>query len=236
MRNKPQLLSFRNCITKLFSGATIVGVFIMPAITYAASGGIGDFVHQFSLILNSVVPFIVGLAVFVIVYGIFGYIRFAGDEEKRKQGKEFMVWGLLGVFAMLSIWGLVSILVNSFNLDNSNTVITDIYTPIGDTPDPSTLPTLIDRVGAIGNDYVVPFLISIGVFIVILGIFNYIRQGDNEEKRAEARKFIVWGVISIFIMLSIWGLINIIVNSFNFDNSLPLKAIPELPKIQPSTP
>ena len=70
--------------------------------------------------------------------------------------------------------------------------------------------------------------ISIAVFIIILGLFNYIREGDNEEKRAEGRMFIIWGIVSIFVMLSIWGLVNVLVGTFNFDNTLPRDSIPIL--------
>jgi len=67
-------------------------------------------------IINTIIPFIVGLAVFIIIWGVFTYIAGAGDEEKRATAKSFIIWGVVGVFIMLSIWGLVNILVNSINL------------------------------------------------------------------------------------------------------------------------
>ncbi|MBU6390580.1 hypothetical protein KGQ31_03475, partial [Patescibacteria group bacterium] len=94
---------------------------------------------------------------------------------------------------------------------------------------PTTLVELITRVNVIGS-YVIPFLIGIGVFIVIFGIVNYIRQGDNEEKRAEGRMFIIWGIVSIFIMLSVWGFVNILVHSFSLDQAIP--KIPDLPTLK----
>ena len=64
-------------------------------------------------IMNTVVPFLVGLAVFIILYGVFTYISSAGDEEKRTEARQFVVWGVVGVFIMVSVWGLVNILVNT---------------------------------------------------------------------------------------------------------------------------
>ncbi len=67
-------------------------------------------------VLNTIVPFIVGLAVFVIFWGIFTYLTEAADEEKRAEAKKFILWGIIGVFMMLSVWGFVNILVNTFSL------------------------------------------------------------------------------------------------------------------------
>jgi len=184
-------------------------------------------------IINLFIPFLIGLAVFLIIYGIFGYISKAADEEKRKEAKDFIMWGIIAVFIMISIWGLINILVKSFKTDTSTAIVKTVY-PTGAVPAFPANPTIIDliaRVNAVGA-YVIGFLISIAVFIIILGILNYVRQGDNEEKRAEARMFIIWGVISVFLMLSIWGFVNILIKSFPLYNSVTINTIPALPKLK----
>ena len=80
-------------------------------------------------ILNAVVPFLIGLGVFVIIYGVFGYLTHSADEEKRAEARQFVLWGIIGVFIMLSIWGLISVLTNTFALDT--------YAPAVDTIFPS---------------------------------------------------------------------------------------------------
>lgn len=88
--------------------------------------GSGGSVSTFSVllaritaILDTIIPFIIGLAVFVILWGILGYVAHAGEEEKRAEARQFIIWGILGVFIMLSVWGFVAILDNSFNLSKS---------------------------------------------------------------------------------------------------------------------
>ncbi|HEY4489490.1 MAG TPA: pilin [Candidatus Paceibacterota bacterium] len=77
----------------------------------------GSFVTN--IISDVAVPVIFALAFIVFIWGIFLYFIAGGhDEEKRKSGKQLMLWGILGFFIMISVWGLVNILVGSVNLDN----------------------------------------------------------------------------------------------------------------------
>ena len=78
-------------------------------------------------LLNLVVPFLVGLAVFVIIYGVFKYVFHAADEEKRTEARLFIVWGVIGVFFMLSIWGLVNILVNTVPLQKKPPKVESVF-------------------------------------------------------------------------------------------------------------
>ncbi|MCR4311208.1 MAG: hypothetical protein NUV54_01405 [Candidatus Taylorbacteria bacterium] len=190
-------------------------------------GGVIGFVGQLGNILNTIVPFLVALAVFLVIYGVLGYISKSADEEKRKEAQAFITWGIVGIFVMVSVWGLVTLVSNSFNLNNTPDILTQTYAPL---PVPNTqINTVLDLINqllAIGSR-LIPFFVSTAVFIVILGIISYVRHGDNEEKRAEGRMFIIWGIVSIFVMLSIWGLVNIVVGSFDLNNAVP--AVPELP-------
>lgn len=217
---------------------TVLAV-LFPAVALAqiVVTDVTSLVMVLEIIMNAVVPFLVGLAVLLIIYGIVGYISKADDEEKRTEAKNFIVWGIIGVFVMVSVWGLVNILVNTFFFaDNTSNIIGATYTPgVPTNTAPKTLMDLIAQVNAVGSSTVIPFLIGIGFLILLIGIVGYIRHGDNEEKRAEGRMFIIWGVVSIFMMLSIWGFVNILVGTFNLDNKLPTGAIPVIPTL-PTTP
>ena len=56
----------------------------------------------------------------------------------------------------------------------------------------------------------VPLLISAAVLFFIYGIARYIYYGNNEEKRKEGRKFMIWGIIALFVIVSIWPLVNMV--------------------------
>lgn len=81
-----------------------------------------DLINWFTcLLINSVVPLLVTLAVTGFIYGIVKFFMNPDNEEGRKKGKSFMMWGLVTLFVIVSIWGLVGILSNTF-LDGSKVI------------------------------------------------------------------------------------------------------------------
>lgn len=72
------------------------------------------------LVYNQIIPFIDGYVIQTLyavafLFFIFGMFRFffTGGEENRQRGKQFAVWGLLGLVILFSVWGLVQILLGS---------------------------------------------------------------------------------------------------------------------------
>jgi hypothetical protein len=64
-------------------------------------------------LINYVIPLIIGIALVLFLFGLIKYITAGGDETKVKEARSFIIYGVIGLFVMLSVWGLVSILVNT---------------------------------------------------------------------------------------------------------------------------
>lgn len=95
------------------------GLFLSPVIALAQTEitTVSGFINRLQSVINLIIPFLIGLAVLVIIYGVLTYIASAGNEEKRKEAKTFIIWGFIGAFIMLSVWGIINILVTSFATD-----------------------------------------------------------------------------------------------------------------------
>jgi hypothetical protein len=63
---------------------------------------------------NAVIQLLYAVAFVFFLYGIFKFF-FAqqGDEKGRQAGKQFILYGLIGLFVLFSIWGLVNLLLSS---------------------------------------------------------------------------------------------------------------------------
>src|SRR5258708_18671844 len=66
---------------------------------------------------GSVIPLIFALAVVVFVWGVVQYVINSDEEAKKEKGRQFMIWGIIGLTVMLGVWGLVAILGNTFGLE-----------------------------------------------------------------------------------------------------------------------
>ncbi len=66
------------------------------------------------------IPLIFALALVSFIWGVVQFFIINADEEaKREQGKQFMIWGIVALTVMLSVWGLVRILGNTFGINTS---------------------------------------------------------------------------------------------------------------------
>ena len=92
--------------------------FGLLALPFAAGAveSINDLFNVTEDIINKLAPLLIAVAVIILLIGIINYIRAGDDEEKRTKGKNEMLYGIIGLFVMVSIWGLVAILSGTFNL------------------------------------------------------------------------------------------------------------------------
>ena len=70
-----------------------------------------------NVINNVLVPVIFALAFIVFLYGVAkSYIFSAGDEEAVSKGHKLILWGIIAFVVMISLWGLVNVVANTFGL------------------------------------------------------------------------------------------------------------------------
>ncbi|MCX6757577.1 MAG: hypothetical protein NTZ44_01715 [Candidatus Nomurabacteria bacterium] len=68
-------------------------------------------------IISSIIPLVMSLAVASFVWGVLKYLMNSDEEKKREEGRQFMMWGLIALTVMVSIWGIVSIFANTFGIE-----------------------------------------------------------------------------------------------------------------------
>lgn len=72
------------------------------------------------------------------------------------------------------------------------------------------------------NTIAVPLVFAISFIVFIWGVAEtFILGRGNEEKAAEGRSLIIWGIVGFVAMVAVWGLVNILLGSFNLNNAIP---------------
>lgn len=97
----------------------LVGLLIaVPA--FAAGKDFKYFIDQVVGVIGALVPLVIGLATVAFLWGVAQYILSAGDSAKKSGGKEIMYWGVIALAVMLGVWGLVEIVRDTFDLNDTN--------------------------------------------------------------------------------------------------------------------
>ena len=60
---------------------------------------------------------------------------------------------------------------------------------------------------------VVPLLVAVTFVIVLFNLVRYVGAGDSEQERTKFRDYTLWSLLAFFIILSIFGLIQIASNT-----------------------
>lgn len=67
-----------------------------------------------SQILTPLISLLLVAAVATFFWGVLKYISNVSSDKDKDKGKDIMWWGIIALFVMVSVWGLVGILKNSF--------------------------------------------------------------------------------------------------------------------------
>jgi hypothetical protein len=77
-----------------------------PLSSFALLTTTGRFFNSaLDLIQNIIIPLVFALAMLFFFWGIAKYIRSTGTDKE--EGKKIMTWGVIALFVMASVWGIV---------------------------------------------------------------------------------------------------------------------------------
>lgn len=96
--------------------------FLFPTIAEAATPPIPPsvlvFVGKISTnILNPIIALLFALAVVFFLWGLLGYLWNPDNEEMREKGRGMMIWGIVGMFIMVTVFSIMRLLISSIGAD-----------------------------------------------------------------------------------------------------------------------
>lgn len=102
--------------------AFILPSLLLPFSAMAQAKGTFDYViAQVAFYIGWITPIVVALALLFFFYGLAMYILKQGEEKAK--GKEIMIYGIIALFVMVAVWGLVSLLATSLGITNIETIV-----------------------------------------------------------------------------------------------------------------
>ncbi|MEK7613766.1 MAG: hypothetical protein AAB439_02745 [Patescibacteria group bacterium] len=80
--------------------------------------------NNFDIFVGNLVEFLIqplinllfALALVYFLWGLTMFILNAGDPEGQKKGKTALIWGIIGLFIMTSVLGILAVAQNTFGI------------------------------------------------------------------------------------------------------------------------
>jgi hypothetical protein len=80
------------------------------------------------------------------------------------------------------------------------------------------------------NSVLIPLVFAIALLVFLWGMFKFfILGGHEEESRAEGRSLMMYAVVGFVLMVSIFGIVNLIANGLGFSKDQNINNIPNAP-------
>lgn len=86
----------------------VTAIAVVPTLAFAQNGLFG-LVRTAQDLINAVIPVIIGLALLAFLWGVLTYI-FKTDADSKKDATKYMLWGLIALFVMVAVWGLIRVI------------------------------------------------------------------------------------------------------------------------------
>jgi hypothetical protein len=93
---------------------------LLPSLASAAT--LKDTLVLFSQFLNGIIGLFITLAIVVFFWGLIKYL-WSMDSENAHEGLKIMFWGLIAIFVMVSIWGIIRLLQSTLQVQSTDPVI-----------------------------------------------------------------------------------------------------------------
>jgi len=95
-----------------------IGAFSLPMIALAQT--VESILSRIAGIINMLTIIVVALALLFFLWGLAKYIM-SGPGEGQEAGRNMMIWGIIALFVMVSVWGLVRVLSNTLGVGAGGT-------------------------------------------------------------------------------------------------------------------
>jgi len=89
---------------------------LLPQVSFAAFDKLKGLLRDFKSILDLLIPITFALALIFFFYGLAQFIRSVSDKTIA-EGKSKMIWGIIALFVMISIWGIIGFIGDSVGIE-----------------------------------------------------------------------------------------------------------------------
>jgi hypothetical protein len=95
------------------TGFWIVGLLALPLVASAAPTTFRELAEYLVGLMNSTIGLLVSAALVIYFFGVIQHVRKSEGGQDFSQMRQFLLFGVLILFVMVSVWGILEILQNT---------------------------------------------------------------------------------------------------------------------------
>ncbi|OGG44868.1 hypothetical protein A2673_03220 [Candidatus Kaiserbacteria bacterium RIFCSPHIGHO2_01_FULL_50_13] len=90
----------------------------------ASSATLVDTLAFFNTFLNATIGLLITLAIVAFFWGLIQYIfGVHGSTDAASKGVQIMFWGVIAIFVMVSVWGIIRLLQTTFKVTSTDPIV-----------------------------------------------------------------------------------------------------------------
>jgi hypothetical protein len=99
----------------------LAALVLAPSLAFAQQlGNLETLLRSIGRLVNLALPIVVGLALLGFFWGLVKFI-FSQADDAKVEAKRVMIWSVVALFVMVSVWGLVRFIGDAFGIQQQAT-------------------------------------------------------------------------------------------------------------------
>ena len=101
--------------------SSVVSALVLATPSLAGAASLFDTLSLANTFLNALIGLFTTLAIVVFFWGLISYLFKQGEDKS--EGLKIMFYGVITIFVMVSIWGIIRLLQNTFKVTSTDPII-----------------------------------------------------------------------------------------------------------------
>lgn len=119
---KINILHRKKGLVCMASFSALAVLLLTPLQVSAETHGFAGLISEATDLLNQLVPLLATLTLVAFFWGLAKYIFNAGSDEGQEQGKRIMIAGIVALFLIASIGGIIEFLLSAFGFEGGGSI------------------------------------------------------------------------------------------------------------------
>ncbi len=85
--------------------------------------------------------------------------------------------------------------------------------------------SLLERINTYVVDPIIAVIFTLGLLLFFVGIVEYLWEIKDGKTDGDGRQHLVYGLVGMLVMVSVYGIINMIINTFELDDAVDISRV-----------